>query len=324
MAKTSVADWDTTAANNLDLNNISLAENIMRPPAVNNAFREMMAQIKAGVPYLSGTSFLIESTDAGATAGPTLDLYRNSATPAASDIIGKVIWNGEDSAGNAQEYASIETVIVDPVSTTEDGRLDFYVTKAGVRTKFASMTATVTAFTGAAGYTFDAAVRPSSNDGAALGVASTGGWSDLFFAAGAVINYDNGDVMLTHSSDRLTLSGGVFRAPGFSTDDVSINDDAVGSFGDLSPNGFGTLMVWATSGASAMDAFMVRIRTSAAPSISLITTFGLQTNLAVTTSNVTGTTGTDGKITISATNGSLKIENRSGSTLGVGLLMFRA
>lgn len=45
MAKTSVADWDTTAADNTDVGGISLAENVMKPPAVNDAFREIMAQI---------------------------------------------------------------------------------------------------------------------------------------------------------------------------------------------------------------------------------------------------------------------------------------
>lgn len=47
MTKATVAEWDATAANNTDINDISLAENVMKPPAVNNAFREMMAQIAA-------------------------------------------------------------------------------------------------------------------------------------------------------------------------------------------------------------------------------------------------------------------------------------
>lgn len=87
----------------------------------------------------AGTLATFTSTDAGATAGPTLDLYRNSATPAASDILGKLLFNGEDSAGNTQEYASIETVILDPTSTSEDGRLDLYATVAGTRTRVASV-----------------------------------------------------------------------------------------------------------------------------------------------------------------------------------------
>ena len=31
-------------------------------------------------------------------------------------------------------------------------------------------------------------------------------WSDLFLASGAVINFDNGNVTLTHSSNALTLA----------------------------------------------------------------------------------------------------------------------
>lgn len=88
--------------------------------------------------YLSsasaGTLATLTSTEAGATAGPVIDLYRNSASPAASDIVGKLLFNGEDSAGNTQEYASIEAVITDPTSTSEDGRLDIYTTYGGTRT----------------------------------------------------------------------------------------------------------------------------------------------------------------------------------------------
>ena len=47
MPKTAVSQWDTTAANNTDINSISLAEGVMQPPAVNDAFREMMSQVKA-------------------------------------------------------------------------------------------------------------------------------------------------------------------------------------------------------------------------------------------------------------------------------------
>ena len=64
------------------------------------------------------------------------------------------------------------------------------------------------AFAGAStAYTFaDGPVRPASNDGAALGVSGTA-WSDLFLASGGVINFNAGDVTITHSSDTLTISG---------------------------------------------------------------------------------------------------------------------
>jgi len=50
-------------------------------------------------------------------------------------------------------------------------------------------------------------VHPGSNDGAALGVAGTG-WSDLFLASGAVLNFHSGDVTITHSANALVFDGG--------------------------------------------------------------------------------------------------------------------
>lgn len=50
-------------------------------------------------------------------------------------------------------------------------------------------------------------IAPSANDGATLGTTSLG-FADLHLATGGTINWVNGDVVLTHSSNTLTLSGG--------------------------------------------------------------------------------------------------------------------
>jgi hypothetical protein len=50
-------------------------------------------------------------------------------------------------------------------------------------------------------------LAPASNDGSAIGVSGTA-WSDLFLASGAVVNFNAGDVTLTHSSNTLTVAGG--------------------------------------------------------------------------------------------------------------------
>ncbi len=48
------------------------------------------------------------------------------------------------------------------------------------------------------------AINPITSDAAALGTTSLM-WSDLFLASGAVVNFNNGDVTLTHSAGILTL-----------------------------------------------------------------------------------------------------------------------
>ena len=49
------------------------------------------------------------------------------------------------------------------------------------------------------------AVAPDTDDGAALGTTALK-WSDLFLAPGAVINFNSGNVTLTHSTGTLTLN----------------------------------------------------------------------------------------------------------------------
>ena len=49
-------------------------------------------------------------------------------------------------------------------------------------------------------------LSPGSSDGTALGTTSLM-WSDLFIASGGVVNFNNGNVTLTHSSDTLTITG---------------------------------------------------------------------------------------------------------------------
>jgi hypothetical protein len=64
-----------------------------------------------------------------------LDLYRDSASPAASDTIGEIEFNGEDSAGNKQQYAVIHGSILSPTSTAETGQIHFETATAGASTE---------------------------------------------------------------------------------------------------------------------------------------------------------------------------------------------
>ena len=57
------------------------------------------------------------------------------------------------------------------------------------------------------------AIAPSTSDGQALGTASLM-FSDLFLASASVVNFNNGDVTLTHGSNLLTLDGGALDLDG--------------------------------------------------------------------------------------------------------------
>lgn len=50
------------------------------------------------------------------------------------------------------------------------------------------------------------AMSPITNDGFALG-STTLMWSDLFLASGGVINFNNGDVTITHAANQLSFAG---------------------------------------------------------------------------------------------------------------------
>ena len=73
----------------------------------------------------------IESTDAGAAVAPDLKLYRNSSSPAANDVVGQVLFSGEDSASVKVDYASITGFIVDATTTAQDGAIVFNCVRNG-------------------------------------------------------------------------------------------------------------------------------------------------------------------------------------------------
>jgi len=65
------------------------------------------------------------STDADANTGPILKLYRNSASPADNDALGRIQWSGEDDAGNDSTFARIDVVATDVSNGSEDARMEF-------------------------------------------------------------------------------------------------------------------------------------------------------------------------------------------------------
>lgn len=66
-------------------------------------------------------------TDATATIGPDLILYRDSSTPAAADPIGRVLAQGKDSGGNITSYGSIDFAIVTATNGSEEAKMTLRV-----------------------------------------------------------------------------------------------------------------------------------------------------------------------------------------------------
>ena len=93
-----------------------------------------VANLTAGRTF-DALGMTLTSTDAGASAAPLLDLYRDSASPAVSDTLGEIEFNGEDSAGNKQQYALIHASILSPTSTAEQGQLHFETATGGASTE---------------------------------------------------------------------------------------------------------------------------------------------------------------------------------------------
>tara|TARA_Y100000004_G_scaffold2568_1_gene3111 strand:+ start:413 stop:2059 length:1647 start_codon:yes stop_codon:yes gene_type:complete len=71
------------------------------------------------------------STDSGSSAGPIIDLYRNSSSAADADYLGQIKFQGENDAGQKIVYSKITGKILDASDGTEDGILEFAFKKAG-------------------------------------------------------------------------------------------------------------------------------------------------------------------------------------------------
>lgn len=98
----------------------------------------------AGLEYarLSAGALQVNSWGGDATVGPDLILKRASGSPAASDLIGRTLFRGKDSASNDHDYAAVRAQIQDPTNTSEDGILEFLTSQAGTLTKQLGITET--------------------------------------------------------------------------------------------------------------------------------------------------------------------------------------
>lgn len=78
-----------------------------------------------------GDFLVLQSTDAGAAVGPDVVLDRFSASPAVSDLLGRLIFRGRSSTTVARTYADVLAKIITATNAAEDGELHLQTIAAG-------------------------------------------------------------------------------------------------------------------------------------------------------------------------------------------------
>ena len=73
----------------------------------------------------TNTNLTLTTTEDSASAGPVIDLKRNSGSPADSDYLGQIKFQGENDADQEVLYAKITGKIGDASDGTEDGIIEF-------------------------------------------------------------------------------------------------------------------------------------------------------------------------------------------------------
>jgi hypothetical protein len=113
-----------------------------------------------------------------------------------------------------------------------------------VWTDFLTLTAGNTPTATLSGITASSNFTPTVTDGASLGTSALN-WSDLFLDSGSVVDFNSGDVTITHSSNLLTMAGGNLTG-----DNLGVSSDGWTSLW-LSDSG---LVRWGWDGVSSGDA----------------------------------------------------------------------
>tara|TARA_R100000231_G_scaffold41191_1_gene35998 strand:- start:56 stop:955 length:900 start_codon:yes stop_codon:yes gene_type:complete len=80
------------------------------------------------------TQLTLTSTDADSSAGPVMEFYRNSSSPADNDGTGLIYFTGENDADEKVFYGQIYSQILDASDASEDSSITFYTMAGGTST----------------------------------------------------------------------------------------------------------------------------------------------------------------------------------------------
>jgi hypothetical protein len=140
---------------------------------------------------------VVNTTDAASNTALTIASDR--ATPATLDQV-NLDFEVSNASGTQFTAGRLLLQLTDATAGSVDSQWGISVTVANSLTRVLNV---------AAGSIF-----PNSNNATALGLSGTNEWSDLWLGNGAVIGFNSTDIILTHSSNLLTGSGGSFAFGG--------------------------------------------------------------------------------------------------------------
>jgi hypothetical protein len=136
MANTTIDQLTSLAGTSVAVNDLFLVYDASANTEKSITSSEVKSMIGNGPLTITTTgvsdALVVTSTDALATAAPDIVFYRDSASPAAEDVIGNILFRGRNSAAAAKDYNAISNVIKVATSSSESSVMNFATTVGGV------------------------------------------------------------------------------------------------------------------------------------------------------------------------------------------------
>jgi len=148
----------------------------------------------------TANNLTLTNTDAGASS--QIAIFQGDSASAADNDEAYFSFKLSNDAGEQTEVGRFSWVATDVSNSTEDGRLDFAVMTNGTLADELSLAGQVSGYAIGTG-----AIYPAVAAGLTLGT-PTYPFYAAYFPSGGFLNFNNGDVTLSHSAGALTLGGG--------------------------------------------------------------------------------------------------------------------
>lgn len=172
----------------------------------NSSTTTIVRDLTTTTQQFSGTAAVRITNTTDSASNPALTLDSDRATPANNDTVYQS-YRLSNASGTQVEYARITVTARDVTAASEDGAIQFGVVNAGSLSQELYLSA--------------GSLQPNINDGLTLG-SNGAGWSDLYMASGAVVDFASGNWVATHTSGILTVGTGDLRVTTAGTNSASV------------------------------------------------------------------------------------------------------